>query len=127
LTATGWVNVEKAGQIESQWRAGGVSPAFNAATTLSILINGREASTGYSQLAVAGLTDLGGSTLSLNLGFEPPAASSFEIVTNTSSLPISGMFSGLNEGAVFNQGGYGFRVTYQGGSGGSSVVLTRLA
>jgi hypothetical protein len=36
------------------------------------------------------------------------------------------MFSGLNEGAVFAQGGYQFQITYQGGTGGRSVVLTRV-
>jgi hypothetical protein len=100
---------------------------FCAATTLSILINGPAASTGYSQLAVAGPIDLGGSTLSLTLGYEPPIGSSFEIVTNTGPAPISGTFSGLDEGAVFTQGGYRFQITYQGGTGGSSVALTHLA
>jgi hypothetical protein len=98
--------------------------AFNAATTLSILINGREASTGYSQLAVAGPIDLGGSTLSLTFGFEPPVGSSFEILTG--SVPISGTFSGLDEGAVFTQGSYQFQITYQGGTGGDNAVVTRL-
>ena len=30
-------------------------------------------------------------------------------------------------GAIFIQGGYRFQVTYEGGAGGHSVVLTRLA
>jgi hypothetical protein len=101
--------------------------AFNPATTVSILLNGIAAGTGYSQLAAAGQVDLRGSVLSLTLGFEPPVGSSFEIVTNTSSTPINGTFNGLAEGAAFSQGGYQFQITYEGGTGGNSVVLTRLA
>ena len=53
--------------------------------------------------------------------------SRFEILTNTGAAPITGTFAGLAEGAVFTQGGYQFQITYQGGTGGDSVVLTRLA
>ena len=38
-----------------------------------------------------------------------------------------GTFSGLSEGAVFAQDGYQFQITYQGGTGRDSVVLTRVA
>jgi hypothetical protein len=57
--------------------------------------------------------------------FEPPVRSSFEIVTNAGPGQITGTFNGLDEGAVFAQGGYPFQITYQGGSGGASVVVTR--
>ena len=53
--------------------------------------------------------------------------SSFEILTNTGFAARNGTFNGLDEGADFSQGGYQFQITYQGGTGGSSVVLTRLA
>jgi hypothetical protein len=59
-------------------------------------------------------------------GFEPPVGSAFEIVTNTGTGPTAGTFNGLDEGTVFTQGGYQFQITYHGGTGGSSVVLTRL-
>jgi hypothetical protein len=100
--------------------------ALNAATTVSILLNGTAAGTGYAQLAVGGPIDLGGSTLSLTFGFAPPVGSSFEILTNTGSTPIVGTFNGLPEGAVFSASGYQFQITYQEGSSGNSVVLTRL-
>ena len=64
--------------------------------------------------------------MNLVLGFEPPVGSSFEIITNTGSTPITGTFNGLAEGAVFTQGGYQFQITYQGGTGGHSLVLMRL-
>jgi hypothetical protein len=60
------------------------------------------------------------------VGFVPPVGSSFEIVTNTSSAAITGTFNGLDEGAVFTQDGYPFQITYHGGTGGASIVLTRL-
>jgi hypothetical protein len=97
------------------------------AATLSILLKGTGAGTGYAQLQAGGLIDLGGSTLSLNVAFAPPVGSSFEVLTNTGTAPITGTFKGLVEGAVFSQGGYQFQITYQGGTGGNSVVLMRLA
>src|SRR5207245_4227243 len=90
---------------------------FTGSTTFRATLNGTDPGS-YSQLAVAGLINLGGSTLSLVLGFEPPVGSSFEIVTNTGSTPITGTFNGLDEGSVFIQSGYQFQITYQGGTGG---------
>jgi hypothetical protein len=43
-----------------------------------------------------------------------------EILTNTGSAPINNTFNGLDEGAVFTQGGYQFQITYQGGTGGDT-------
>jgi hypothetical protein len=115
---------------------GGASPgilsitgalALNPFTTVSLLLNGPDAGTGYSQLQVGGPIDLGQSTLSLNLGLTPPVGSSFEILTNTGATPIPDTFAGLAEGAVFSQGSSQFQITYQGGTGGDSVVLTCLA
>src|SRR5207245_6332714 len=87
----------------------GRAAAFDAATTLNVLLKGTDAGTGYSQLALGGPIDLGGSTLALNFGFELPVGSSFEIVTNAGPGPIIGRFNGLGEGAVFSQGGYQFQ------------------
>ena len=100
--------------------------ALDSSSTLSIVLNGPEPGAGYAQLQAGGPVDLGGSTLSLIFGFVPPVGSSFEILTNSGSAPIGGIFNGLEEGAIFTQGGYQFVITYQGGSGGDSVVLTRL-
>jgi hypothetical protein len=101
--------------------------AFNPATTLNILLNGIDAGTGYSQLAAGGPIDLSGSSPSLTFGFEPPVGSTFEIFVNTGSGPVVGTFNGLDEGAISSLGGYQFQITYQGGTGGNSVLLTRLA
>jgi hypothetical protein len=115
---------------------GGTSPgvltisgalALNQYTTVSMLLNSTAAGTGYAQLQAGSPIALGNSTLSLTVGFVPPLGTSLEILTNTSSTPITGTFAGLDEGTVFRQGGYQFQITYQGGTGGDSVVLTRLA
>jgi hypothetical protein len=103
--------------------AGGV--VLTGSTTFSATLNGTDSGS-YSQLAASGPINPGGCTLSLVLGFEPPVGSTFEILTNTGTGPITGTFNGLNEGTVFPQGGYQFQITYQGGTGGSSVVLTRV-
>jgi hypothetical protein len=114
---------------------GGASPgilrftstlALHPETALNILVNGSDAGTGYSQIQASGAIALGGSSLRLNFGFAPPIGSTFEIVTNTGPGPINGRFNELDEGAVFTQGGYQFQITYQGGTGGDSVVLRRV-
>ena len=100
--------------------------SLNPLTTLTVQLNGTDPGTGYSQLAGGGPVDLGGSTLSVALGFQPPVGSTFEIVTTADPDGIAGAFNGLPEGAIFTQGGYQFQITYQGGDSGTSVVLTAL-
>jgi hypothetical protein len=81
----------------------------------------------YSQVRAAGPIDLGGSTLSLTLGFTPEVGDCFTLLSSDDSSAVTGTFAGLDEGAVFSQGGLTFRITYQGGPAGNSVVLTRVA
>jgi hypothetical protein len=102
------------------------SVAFSGTTTLSLTLSGTDLGS-YSELQASGIINLGGSTLTLVFGFEPPVGTAFEIIANTGSAPTSGTFNGLAEGAIFLQGGYQFQITYQGGTGGDSVVLTRVA
>jgi hypothetical protein len=104
--------------------AGAVS--LFSSMTFRVLVTGPTPGSEYGQLQSSGLMTLGGGTLSLMLGFEPPVGSSFEIVTNTGSTPISGTFQGRGEGAVFSQDGYQFQITYQGGTANKSVVVTRV-
>jgi hypothetical protein len=98
---------------------------LTGSTTLSATLIGTAGR--YSQFAAAGPINLGGSTLSLVLGYYLRIGSTFEIITITGTGPITGTFNGLDEGAVFYQGGYLFQITYQGGTGGQSVVLTLVA
>jgi hypothetical protein len=96
---------------------------FNPLTTFRALLSG----SAYSQLLAGGPVDLGGGTLSLAFGSEPPVGGTFEVLATADPGPIVNMFAGLPEGAVFSQGGFQLQITYQGGAGGNSVVLTRLA
>src|SRR5205814_688194 len=86
----------------------GGAMALKPSTTLAIPLNGTDAGTGYSQLAVGGPVDLGGGALSLSVGFEPPIGSSFEILSNHGSGPINGTFNGLNEGTIFSHVAFQF-------------------
>jgi hypothetical protein len=98
-----------------------------SSTTLRAVCNGLTPGSGYAQLQASGPITLGDATLNLVLGFVPPVGSSFEIITNASSAPINGTFAGLSEGSVFSVANYQFQITYQGGTGGDSIVLTRVA
>src|SRR5262249_51126323 len=98
---------------------------FTGATRLSVTLNGSDPGS-FSQVAANGPIDLGGSTLNLVFGFEPPVGGVFEVLTNTGSGAVTGTVDGLDEGAVVAQAGCQFQITYRGGTGGASVVLTRL-
>ena len=69
---------------------------------------------------------MGGSTLSLVLGYTPQVGDSFTLLTSNDPAGVTGTFAGLDEGATFTQDGLTFQITYQAGPGGNSVVLTRL-
>jgi hypothetical protein len=103
---------------------GGV--ALSGSATFRATLNGTD-SDSYSQIEATGPVDLGGSTLSLALGFTPLVGDSFTLLTAGDGSAISGTFAGLDEGATFTQDGLTFQITDRGGPGGNSVVLTRLA
>jgi hypothetical protein len=92
--------------------------------TFSATLNGTDPDS-YSHVTASGPVDLGGSTLSLTLGFTPDVGDAFTLLSSDAG-PITGTFAGLDEGAVFTQDGMLFQITYQGGPDGNSVVLTRV-
>ncbi len=98
--------------------------AFNPLTTFSVLLDGTHAGRGYSQLRAAGPVNLGGSALQLVPGLEPPLGRAVKILTAAGG--IQGTLAGLPEGAVFDQGGFQFQITYHGGPHGRSVMLIRV-
>ena len=53
------------------------------------------------------------------------SGTSFTLIKNNGSNPVSGTFAGLPEGAMFTVGSSIFRITYHGG-GGNDVVLYAL-
>jgi hypothetical protein len=102
------------------------SLVLSESTTFQATLNGTDVGS-YSQVQAGGPIDLGGSTLSLILGFTPDVGDRFTLLRTDDASPITGTFAGLDEGAEFDQDGLVFQITYQGGPGGNSVVLTRLA
>ncbi|MEZ2336397.1 cellulose binding domain-containing protein [Mucilaginibacter sp. RCC_168] len=52
-----------------------------------------------------------------------PSGTSFTIIDNTGSNPISGTFKNLPEMGLVNGGAYNFRITYKGGTGNDVVLL----
>ncbi|HEX6871561.1 MAG TPA: autotransporter-associated beta strand repeat-containing protein, partial [Micromonosporaceae bacterium] len=93
--------------------------------TLNIELNGTAVGTGYDRLTAAGTVTLGGA-LSVNLGFTPAVGDSFTILEKTGGGAVSGTFSGLSEGAVFDVGGVSLQISYTAGTG-NDVVLTRVS
>ena len=80
----------------------------------------------YDQLQVSGSVNLNGATLNLQPNFAAGAGAAFIILVNNGAGAITGTFAGLPEGAVFQAGGQYFSITYQGGAGNKSAVVTRV-
>lgn len=98
------------------------------AGTLAAQLGGSTAASGYDQLKVTGTVDLSGATLGASLinSFVPTEGDRFILVDNDGTDAIVGTFTDLAEGATVTLGGYGFRISYVGGSG-NDLVLTALA
>lgn len=101
----------------------------SAGGTLKININGTNAGSQYSQVAVrngnSGTVTLSGA---LNVIASPGLATNtvFTIIDNDGTDPVSGTFAGLANNTTFFQSGYTWRISYVGGTG-NDVTLTILA
>lgn len=97
--------------------------------TFEAELNGRAAGAEYDQLVTDQAPVLGdghrNGNLNVLVGFAPPAGSTFTIVSNRSSSPVSGTFNGKGQNATFAAAGWLFQISYTGGSG-NDVVLTRV-
>ena len=80
----------------------------------------------YDWLVVQGTCQLGGASLSVQPGFDPPEGSQFIILDRAQAGPISGTFAALSEGDFLVATCTKFRISYVGGSG-NQVVLTTIA
>src|SRR5262249_35303302 len=85
--------------------------ALTGTATFSAALNGADPGT-YSQVTANGRINLGGSTLSLVLGYMPQVGDSFTLLTSNDPAAVIGTFAGLPEGATFAQGGFTFQITY---------------
>lgn len=81
-------------------------------------IAGNQACSGYDQLKITGTVTLNGrlDTQLLN-GFAPATGDSFTLIDNDSTDPVTGIFTGLAEGATFTLGRTIFTISYVGGDG----------
>lgn len=94
---------------------------------LSVDLNTATVGSGYDQLKVNGTVTLGQidpslAVLSVQLGFTPPAGSTFTIIENDGTDAVSGEFSGKREGSSFVVDRTTFFISYRGGNG-NDVVL----
>jgi autotransporter-associated beta strand protein len=102
---------------------------FNSSGDYFVELNGLSPGTGYDQLKVRGTNNLANAVLHVIPGFTNvvPFGSQFIIITNQGAAAITGTFSGLAEGAPVSVNGYGFQISYVGGSGNDvALKLTRL-
>ncbi len=100
-------------------------------SSFGVVLNGTNAgsgSSGYSQLLAGGAIGLNGVNLvaSLGTGFVPPLGSTYTILDNTGTSPISGTFNGQAEGSILQISGTPFKISYVGGTSKNSVVLTAM-
>ena len=75
------------------------------------------AGSGYDQVNTTGTVSLGGSTLNVSLGFMPNVGQTFTIINNDGVDAVSGIFSGLTQGATLPISGMLFQISYVGGDG----------
>lgn len=99
---------------------------YASGSTYVVELNGATAGSGYDQVNTTGTVSLGGSTLSVSLGFTPSVGQSFTIIKNDGADAVIGTFNGLAEGATFSLSGMLFQISYVGGEG-NDVVLTRIS
>ncbi|CAO3456589.1 hypothetical protein [Azospirillum argentinense] len=101
--------------------SGGLTIA--AGGTLRADLNGTAAGSGYDRIAVSGAVDVSGATLSITQGYTPAQGDRFILVANDGSDAVTGLFSGVAEGALLTVGGTVYRVSYAGETG-NDLVLT---
>ena len=104
---------------------GAISAKGSSATSGSLTV-GSTASFKFrpgGTLSVSGAIQLSGS-LVVDAPRGLMQGSSYTVLENNGTGPISGAFQGLAEGAIFSQAGYGWSITYAGGPLGKSIVLT---
>lgn len=121
-TIAGPVTIHSGGTMAPGLSAGTLSiGSFSLETGGSALFELMGVSS-HDILDVTGVISLAGN-LTLTLGYTPAINDAFTIIQNDGGDAISGIFAGLNEGAIFTQAGQQFQISYLGGTG-NDVLLT---
>jgi RHS repeat-associated protein len=97
---------------------------LNLHSNFYVQIDGNGAGTGYNQTAITGNVSLNTAYLNLSGTRTNHDGDQIVIINNTGGNAVSGTFYNLAEGATVNVNGVNYVITYHGGSGGNSVVLT---
>jgi fibronectin-binding autotransporter adhesin len=73
---------------------------------------------------VTGTVNISGSTININTlaGFAPTAGAVLTVINNDAADAVTGTFTGMPEGSLLLTNGYGFQISYVGGTG-NDVVL----
>ncbi|MEO6391640.1 MAG: VCBS repeat-containing protein [Pyrinomonadaceae bacterium] len=102
---------------------------MSSGSIVAIKEQGNTTGTGYDQINVTGVVDLGGcDLLPIPLsGFVPAIGDVYRIINNDGTDAVIGTFNNLPEGATLSTpGGINIRVTYHGGTG-NDVEIKRIA
>ncbi len=89
---------------------------------LNIEINGLTPAAEHDRIDLIGTATLAGA-LNVSFGFVPAPGNGFTIIDNNLADAVTGTFTGLPEGAMFNADGVQLQISYAGGDG-NDVVLT---
>jgi hypothetical protein len=97
--------------------------------TLKVGLGGTSSAPTFGVIACSGTAALAGQ-LKVSSTVVPPVGSLFDLLQNGSGSAISGAFLGLAEGATFTvkvgSTTMTFKISYQGGSSGQDLILTRV-
>ncbi len=99
------------------------SSGLNFGSNATLVVNGTSTSL-YDQLLVTGVVSLANCTLQVNSLPSVPVGTTFIIINNDGTDPVSGTFNGLAENSLLSAGGQKFRIHYAGGTG-NDVTLVR--
>lgn len=110
--------------------AGSATLNFTGSGIYAVDLNGTTMGTGYDSIDLTGNADLGGATLSVNLGMTLGANQVFTIIKNDASEAVLNTFAGLGQDATLpgiSSNGYALKISYIGEAsaitGGNDVVL----
>ena len=99
------------------------SSGLNFGPNATFVVNGTSTSQ-YDQLLVTGAVSLANCTLLVNSLPSVPVGTTFVIINNDGTDPVSGTFNGLAENSLLTASGQKFRIHYAGGTG-NDVTLVR--
>jgi autotransporter-associated beta strand protein len=98
---------------------------FQASSSYNCLLSGKGRKVKSDQIAAKGVTIGSGAQFILTdqITGKLPSGTSFTVISNTASTPISGTFANLADGAIVTAGNTKLQASYEGGDG-NDLTLT---